>query len=47
MTRQDRFAEYLAQGYSIPAISQRMHLSKGAAQGLMKRIRDRLGEQAR
>lgn len=44
--RQDQFAEYLARGYSIPAIRAKMCLTKGAAQGLMKRIRDNLGAQA-
>ena len=44
--RQDQFAEYLARGFSIPAIRAKMCLTKGAAQGIMKRIRDNLGAQA-
>lgn len=47
MDRTDRFAEYLARGYSIPEIRRFMNLTNGAAQGLMKRIRDGLGWQAR
>lgn len=46
MTRQDQFAEYLSHGYTIPQIRRLMDLSKGAAQGLMTRIRAKLGEQA-
>lgn len=39
MTRQDQFAEYLAEGRTIPEIRKLMNLSKGAAQGLMRRLR--------
>lgn len=46
LSRNDQFAEYLAQGWSIPKIRERMKLTKGAAQGIMKRIRDGLGAQA-
>lgn len=44
--RQDQFAEYLAYGYTIPQIRRIMDLSRGAAQGLMRRIREKLGAQA-
>lgn len=47
LSRTDRFAEYLAQGYSIPEIRQFMGLSNGAAQGIMSRIRAGLGWQAK
>ena len=46
LSRRDEFAEYLAQGFTIPKIRKRMNLTKGAAQGIMKRIRDGLGWQA-
>lgn len=44
--RTDRFAEYLARGYSIPEIRQFMNLTNGQAQGMMSRIRAALGAQA-
>lgn len=47
MTRQDQFAEYLSQGWTIPQIREAMDLTNGAAQGLMTRICRKLGEQAR
>lgn len=43
MTRSDQFAEYLSQGVTIPEIRKIMGLSKGAAQGIMRRIREGLG----
>ncbi len=46
MERQDQFAEMLSQGLEISIIRQRMGLSRGAAQGMMTRIRDNLGAQA-
>jgi hypothetical protein len=46
VTREDRFAEYLAQGLDMPTIRERMGLSRGAAQGIMRRLRIKLGPQA-
>lgn len=46
LSREDQFAEHLANGMSVPDIRERMSLTKGAAQGLMSRIRSRLGPQA-
>src|SRR4051812_3541966 len=46
LSRLDQFAEYLAQGMAMAQIRARMGLTNGAAQGLMKRIRDGLGPQA-
>lgn len=46
MDRTEQFAEHLANGLSIREIRERMNLTKGAAQGLMFRIRKGLGEQA-
>lgn len=43
MTRQDQFAEYLSEGRTIPEIRKLMNLSKGAAQGLMRRLRVSFG----
>ena len=45
-TREDRFADYLARGLSIPEIRRAMNLTNGAAQGIMTRIRKALGSQA-
>lgn len=43
MTRQDQFAEYLAEGRTIPEIRKIMGLTAGAAQGLMRRLRVSFG----
>lgn len=43
MTPKDQFAEYLAEGYSIPEIRKIMGLTKGAAQGFMRRLREGFG----
>lgn len=43
MTPKDQFAEYLAEGFTIPEIRKLMNLSKGAAQGLMRRLREGFG----
>ena len=45
-TREDRFADYLARGYSMVEIRSMMSLTNGAAQGMMKRLRTKLGPQA-
>lgn len=47
MTRTDKFAEYLSEGFTVSQIAAVMGLTKGASRGLLKRIRDNLGEQAR
>ncbi len=46
MTRQDQFAQYLSEGFTVSQVAKIMGLSKGASRGLLKRIRDGLGEQA-
>jgi hypothetical protein len=46
MPRADLFAELLSRGWTIPEIRAEMHLTKGAAQGIMTRIRAALGAQA-
>lgn len=43
MTPKDQFAEYLAEGRTIPEIRKLMGLSKGAAQGYMRRLREGFG----
>lgn len=43
----DRFAELLAEGLEISQIRERMRLTKGQAAGLFRRIKEKLGEQAR
>lgn len=43
----DRFAELLSEDIPIPAIRERMGLTNSAAQSLMRRIRQKLGPQAR
>ena len=43
MTRMDQFAEYLAEGKTIPEIRKAMGLTKGAAQGMMRRLREGFG----
>lgn len=47
MTRTDKFAEYLSEGFTVPQIAAMMGLTKGASRGLFKRLCDKLGEQAR
>lgn len=47
MTRQDQFAQYLSEGFTVSQIAAMMGLTRGASRGLLKRIRDNLGEQAR
>lgn len=42
----DRFAELLSQGLTMVEIRERMGLSNSAAQGLMRRLRAKLGPQA-
>lgn len=44
--RTDQFAEYLANGLTLRQISERMSISIGAAEGILRRIREALGEQA-
>lgn len=44
--RLDRFAELLSLDLPMTVIRRRMGLSNGAAQGLMHRLRKRLGWQA-
>jgi transposase len=43
VTPKDQFAEYLAEGFTIPEIRKMMNLSKGAAQGFMRRLREGFG----
>lgn len=43
---QERFAELLSQGLTTVEIRERMGLSNSAAQGMMSRIRQKLGPQA-
>ena len=43
MHPKDQFAEYLAEGRTIPEIRKLMGLSKGAAQGIMRRLREGFG----
>lgn len=45
-TREDRFADYLAKGMSVPDIRRAMNLTNGQAQGIMSRLRASLGPQA-
>lgn len=47
MTRTDKFAEYLSEGFTVSQVAKIMGLSKGASRGLLKRICDGLGEQAK
>jgi hypothetical protein len=44
--QRDRFAELLSQDLPIPVIRERMGLTNGRAQQIMKAIRDGLGPQA-
>jgi hypothetical protein len=44
--RLDRFAELLSLDLPMPVIRQRMGLTNSAAQGLMHRLRQKLGWQA-
>lgn len=47
LTREDQFAEYLSQGLSMVEVRLRMGgLTNSQAQGLMTRIRGKLGAQA-
>lgn len=46
LTHLDHFAELLSRGLTMPQIRGRMGLSNGAAQGLMRRLREGLGWQA-
>jgi hypothetical protein len=46
LSREDRFADYLAKEYSIPEIRQIMNLTNSQAQSIMRRIRGQLGPQA-
>lgn len=46
LSKQDQFAELLSEGLDMVAIRQRMNLTNAAAQGLMTRIRRKLGPQA-
>lgn len=46
LTREDQFAEFLSQGLDMLQVRARMGLSNSQAQGLMTRIRRKLGEQA-
>lgn len=46
MSRTDQFAEYLAEGRTIPEIQGIMGINKATAQGIMWRIRRALGAQA-
>lgn len=46
LSREDLFAEHLANGKSIPHIQEIMGLTKGAARGIMYRICQKLGAQA-
>lgn len=39
----DTFAELLSQGLTIPQIRQQLGLTKGAAQGYMRRLREGFG----
>lgn len=44
VTREDQFADYLARGLTMIEIRERMSLTNPAAQGLMTRIRAKLGK---
>lgn len=44
--RKNRFAQLLSEGLSIPQIRERMGLSNGTAQKIMRSIRKDLGPQA-
>lgn len=46
MKPEDKFAQHLADGKTIPEIRKIMNLTNGAAQGMMFRIRGGLGAQA-
>lgn len=46
LTRIDRFAEHLANGLTVSEVADRMRLTRGAASGLLRRIRAGLGWQA-
>jgi hypothetical protein len=46
MSRTDQFAEYLAEGKTIPQIQAILGINKATAQGIMWRIRRALGGQA-
>lgn len=46
MHRTDQFAEYLANGMTVRQISERMGMSIGTAEGILRRIRAGLGPQA-
>ena len=44
--RLDHFAELLSRDIPIPQIAERMGIGRGAAHALLKKLRDRLGDQA-
>lgn len=46
LDRKDRFADYLAKGYSILEIREFMGLTNSQAQSIMLQIRRKLGPQA-
>lgn len=46
LSREDRFAEYLAKEYSIAEIRRFMNLTNSQAQSIMRKIRAGLGPQA-
>jgi hypothetical protein len=47
MSKLDQFAEYLAEGKSVPEASRLVGIYSGYGNALLQRIRKRLGPQAR